>query len=396
MHSVLFEIPRLGSESLGVGPVAVHAYGTMLALAFIVALVGLQWLARRLGTLDGDQAVNLTLGILVSGVLGARILFVLLNYRTQYAARPIEALFIWQGGLAFHGGVVAALVYATFAARKMRMSMGAMADSVTPWLAFGYSITKIGCFLNGCCHGRPTGSGWGVCFPVNPGDTNLLTPLSHPVQLYDSAMNVAVGLFLLWFVLHRRRWNGQAFTLWLLLYSVTRIVADYFRYYPDNRAYSTADALPGLERVAVIGGITEAQFTSVALIIASTVALLACRRLTLRDRSDVVFLPAFSLGSLPVMLLLFGWLATQANATGHPAGATRNIVIGILYLLTVVAVTVHFLRERRRLPAPATALEPTPEPAPPAAPQDVRAGAEADAETPDRCTPHDETGDRDQ
>ena len=314
-----------------IGPVAIHAYGSMLAIAFMVAFFGLLLLVRKTKAFDPERVVDITLWVLLSGVAGARLLYVLLNYKAEYAADPSEILYIWRGGLAFHGGIIGALVAGVIWARSMRISFGAVADNVVPTAAIGYAITKVGCFLNGCCHGSPVTSAvpWACQFPVRPGDLNVLTPPSHPVQIYDSLLNVGVFLFMLWFLLKRRRWHGQVFLWWLILYSVTRIITDWFRYYGDNPLYSTAEPLAGLTGLPVIKAVTQAQFGSIATICGAVVGLVAGRRLTSEDRVDLKVLPAFVVGTVPPMIFLFVWLGAHASTD---AGRTRDTLVGVVYV----------------------------------------------------------------
>jgi len=359
MHSVLFEfpLPRVDLGPIHIGPVPIHAYGSMLAIAFMVAFVGLLMLVRKTKAFDPERVVDITLWVLLSGVAGARLLYVLLNYRSEYAGNPVEILYVWRGGLAFHGGIIGALVAGLIWARSMRVSFGAVADNVAPMAAIGYAITKVGCFLNGCCHGSPVVSSvpWACQFPVQPGDLNVLTPLSHPVQIYDSLLNVGVFLFLLWFLLRRRRWHGQVFLWWLILYSVTRIVTDWFRYYGDNPLYSTADPLPGLTGLPVINAITQAQFGSVATTCAAAAGLIAGRKLTTEDRVDLKILPAFMVGSVPPMIFLCLWLRAYASTD---AGRTRDTFIGVLYVAVAALLCALYPALARRLPFTPTRWSP--------------------------------------
>lgn len=353
MHSVLVEIPRFHLGPVPVGPLAIHAYGAMLALGFMLGLFGVLVLAMRLRTINPERVTDLALIILVSGVVGARLLYVLLNYRAEFAANPVEMLYIQRGGLAFHGGVVGALLAGLIYTTRLRLSFGAVADTIAPFAALGYATTKIGCFLNGCCHGRPSDVPWACQFPVYPGDLNRLTPPSHPAQLYDTLLNLGVFAIVLWIALRRRRWNGYAFTWWLLLYSITRIVTDYFRYCREAPIYSTAEAIPGLGDLPVVGGITEAQVTSVAVILAASAVLWACRRCTLETRVDVRVLPAFALGAWPAMAALFLWLTLRPTVLAAPppteslptgpelaadSGSSGALLAGAVYTAITVAV----------------------------------------------------------
>ncbi|GAB4259193.1 prolipoprotein diacylglyceryl transferase [Thermincola ferriacetica] len=97
-----------------------------------------------------------------------------------------------------------------------------LADVVTPALALGYGIVRIGCFLNGCCYGKPTNSTWGVIFP------HLDNLYRYPTQLYSSAFGMGMFLFLLWFK-KRKTFDGQMFLLFLIIYGIERIIVEAFR-----------------------------------------------------------------------------------------------------------------------------------------------------------------------
>lgn len=345
MHSVLFEIPGFHLGSASIGPFPVHAYGSMLALAFIAAFIGLWKLTSLTKLFPPDRSIDVVLVALLSGVIGARLLFVVLNWDDYFSGtvyRPIQALYIWEGGLAFHGGVIGAMIGSVICCRKLRISYGALADHLAPLLALGYAITKVGCFLNGCCHGHPAeGLPWACQFPVESGNLNVLTPPSHPVQIYDFLLNLVVAAVLLHVFLRRRRWNGQVFLWWVVLYSITRIVTDWFRYYEPVPAWSTAEAVPGMTGIPVIGAVTQAQLGSAAAILAAATALVVCRKCTFSERVDVRVVPAFILGSVPVMAFAFYWQSRQGS---FPVTGT------VLYGVGVLAAVLGYPAIARRVP----------------------------------------------
>src|SRR5262245_3692263 len=154
----------------------------MLAVAFLVGT----WLAlkgaRRLG-LDEDHVVTVILVVLVASVLGARALYVMehiAEFRRQWGG----VIAIWQGGLTLYGGVVAGTAAGLIAARRFKLPMWTVADALTPSFALGTVFGRIGCFLNGCCYGKPTHLPWGVVFPPDSfaGLEFGTTPV-HPSQL---------------------------------------------------------------------------------------------------------------------------------------------------------------------------------------------------------------------
>ncbi len=232
MYPVLFKI----------GPVSVYSYGAMLALAFLVVA----FLARRraftLG-MDGDAILDLCIWLIVSGFLGGRLLFILLNL-DYYRENPLDTLKLWQGGLVWYGGLIAAVAVAIIFLSAKRMPILKTGDLMMPYVALGQSIGRIGCFLNGCCYGKATALPIGVTFSAAQGPV-------HPTQLYESAAMLIVFLIL------RKRvpGNGRTFFLYLMMYSVIRFLIEFLR--GDNPA--------------IMMGLTISQVISVIVLVVAMV-----------------------------------------------------------------------------------------------------------------------------
>ncbi len=262
MHPVLFHI----------GPVAVHSYGTLLMLGFIAGILLCGREAKRL-RLPDELAVDLGLWVLVGSIIGARGLFVALNWG-DFAARPQEALFVWQtGGLSFHGGLLGGIVAALLLGWRRKISFWSIADMAAPGIALGYAIARIGCFLNGCCYGAPTSPRWaflGVRFPLFP-DSNIMTEPSHPTQIYSALGSVLIMAVLLW---ARPRFpaRGQLFLLYLALYSVLRSAVEVLR-----RGYTAQVAFDG---------VTQAQVLSAVLFVAAICGIVWLGRKGMREPSE--------------------------------------------------------------------------------------------------------------
>jgi phosphatidylglycerol:prolipoprotein diacylglycerol transferase len=151
-------------EVLHIGFLHLRSYGLMMAIAFVVGtFLGLRE-ARRLG-LDEDKVVNVVLVTLVASVFGARMLYVL-EHLGEFRREWTSVLALWQGGLTLYGGVVAGTFAGLVAARRMGLPVWVTADALTPAFALGTMFGRIGCFLNGCCYGRPTSLPVGVVFPA--------------------------------------------------------------------------------------------------------------------------------------------------------------------------------------------------------------------------------------
>lgn len=220
MHPVLFMVFGF----------PVRAYGVMAALGFLAAVGTWMWLGRRDPRFPQDLAVDLGVCLMLSGIAGSRIAYVVANWE-HYRAAPAEIIRIDQGGLIFYGGLILASAVLVLFARRKGIPLWRMADFAIPGLAVGHALGRIGCFLNGCCYGRVAAAhpAWGVVYPAcsEPGQVFPGVPL-YPVQLLEAA-----GLLAIWAVLlrvyPRKRRDGTVFALYLLLYPPLRFVLEYLR-----------------------------------------------------------------------------------------------------------------------------------------------------------------------
>ena len=226
----------------------IHTYGLMLAVGFYAAW----WLGARQGKaegLDTDLVGNLVLIAIIAGIVGARLLYVVLNFDPR---EPLWTVIkVWEGGLVFYGGLIAAAVAVVIYLKWRRVPLWRVADVTAPAIAIGQAFGRIGCFLNGCCFGGPATAGFplAVRFPgeIGPDGKPLGSPafgdqfyrkwldgdwtasLSvHPTQLYD-----AVFLFLIAGILvaamPRRRRYGEVFGLMAILNAASRLGTELVR-----------------------------------------------------------------------------------------------------------------------------------------------------------------------
>ncbi|MEN6576733.1 MAG: prolipoprotein diacylglyceryl transferase [Phycisphaerales bacterium] len=155
MHPQLFEIPIVH--------LTVKSYGFMMVVGFLAAVAVIRYLSRHF-TRDPQHITNAALYSLIAGVVGARVFFIV-HYYDQFRDDWGDFFAIWNGGLELIGGVVLAiaviLLYIWHHKLPMRHYLDVLAVGLTTALIFG----RIGCFLNGCCYGKPTELPWGVRFP---------------------------------------------------------------------------------------------------------------------------------------------------------------------------------------------------------------------------------------
>jgi len=242
-----------------IGPLTIHTYGVIIAIAFFTGFYLLYKEAVSKAYYP-EKILDLELVILVSGIIGARLLHVVVNPHF-YSANPFDVFFIWQGGLAVYGGLIIAIVSSWVFILKNRMPLQKTADLVIPYIALGQSIGRIGCLFNGCCYGKyVTSSCPGIIFPPD-------TVPRYPTQVYAS-----LALLLIFVILKifggRPRIQGSVFTLYLFLYGGQRFLIDFLR--GDNPTY--------------ILGLTVSQVISIFMIVAAFVLFLWCKKRGVYER----------------------------------------------------------------------------------------------------------------
>jgi len=214
------------------GPLTLHTYGLLLALAFFSGAVILSRLVVREG-LQASRAWDFAFVVIISALVGAKIFMVGSNL-SYYLEHPSHfvSLGFWQAGGAYFGGLIGAIAFSYwYISRSSDLSFWVMADASGPAVALGQSIGRLGCFGAGCDYGKVTEQPWAVIFTSDYAHQKVGVPLNvslHPVQLYESVGTFFLFLFLMW--MHaRRRFTGQVFAAYLIGYGVLRFFNEYFR-----------------------------------------------------------------------------------------------------------------------------------------------------------------------
>jgi phosphatidylglycerol:prolipoprotein diacylglycerol transferase len=228
----------------------------ILVVAFLTAM----WLAYRTAkrlppgqrVLTPAQIVDVFSLAMLSGVLGARLFFVV-QYWEVFVRQPLEIPAIWHGGLVWYGGFLGGLAGIIGYLRFHHIPVLRGIDQFIPFVALGHGIGRIGCFLNGCCYGKPTSAWFGVTFAQGE-------PSRIPTQLLESA--ALLGLFLVLRRLQERRAAapvGWLFGVYLLGYAVVRFIIEFLRG----------------DQAVVWAGLTLQQLLSAGVFLAG---LMLCRR----------------------------------------------------------------------------------------------------------------------
>lgn len=229
MHPILFEL----------GPLSVRTYGLLLAVSFLVGIILALRRSRARG-LDQNKMINMSLLIMLAGIVGARIMYVIPHWN-EFSANPLDIVSPFQSsgsigltGLTMYGGFIAAVLVSILYLRVNRLSVWKACDAFAPSIALGIGISRVGCFMNGCCFGLPTESALGVVFPAFSAAGSFYPDVAlHPAQLYNAVLGFGLFGLLLW--LDRKpRFDGFIFAVLLISEPVTRFIVDLFRYYESS------------------------------------------------------------------------------------------------------------------------------------------------------------------
>ncbi|HNX81661.1 MAG TPA: prolipoprotein diacylglyceryl transferase [Candidatus Omnitrophota bacterium] len=200
-----------------IGPFTIYSYGLMVALAFLAGVTMAQFLAKKRG-LNTDFIYNLCFLGLLTGIIGARILYVIEHF-DLFRAHFLEIIMLQHGGLSWFGGLSVGFISALVYIKHKKQALGPILDCLAPALALAHAIGRIGCFLNGCCFGKE--SSYGILFPGHA------KPLI-PTQLYSAGILLIVCGILLYLQSKPHR-PGRIFCIYVLLYSAKRFCIEFWR-----------------------------------------------------------------------------------------------------------------------------------------------------------------------
>ena len=254
MHPILFEF----------GGFTIYSYGVLLAAAYLLGLQFALIRARSRG-LDRERVMDLGIWIIISALVGAKLLLLVVDYR-PFLANPRTIVDLLRSGGVFYGGLIAAVTVALAYIWRHRMPMWTTTDVFAPGIALGHVVGRLGCLLAGCCFGRPTSVPWAISFHDPNAFATSGTPLGvslHPTQLYEAGAEALILVFLLAFERRGRPFPGRTFWSYMLLYGVSRFVIEFYR---------------GDPRGTVFDALSTSQFVSVILVPLSVVMLVLLSR----------------------------------------------------------------------------------------------------------------------
>jgi phosphatidylglycerol:prolipoprotein diacylglycerol transferase len=242
--------PQFDPIALQLGPIAIRWYGLMYLIAFaLVWLLGRWRIAKGNALLTARDLDDLLFYGILGVVLGGRLGYVLFYKPGYYLSHPVEMLYVWQGGMAFHGGLIGVLLVLWLFARSRGLKFLEVGDFIAPLIPLGLAAGRMGNFINGELWGRATDVSWGMVFP-QAGDTVV----RHPSQLYQFAGEGVLLFLIVWIYSAKPRAVGKVSGVFLTGYGVFRFLAEFARE-PDN----FLGFLPG--------GLTMGQYLSLPMIV---------------------------------------------------------------------------------------------------------------------------------
>src|SRR5215470_15867079 len=232
------------------GTITIYTYGVLLAAAYLFGLQLALTRAKSRG-LDSTKVMDLGIYIIISALVGAKLLLLVTDFQT-FKTNPAELFNLLREGGVFYGGLIVAVTVALWYIRRVGLPLWTTCDVFAPGIALGHIIGRFGCFFAGCCFGKETTVPWAITFTDPFAAANVGTPLDrplHPTQLYEAGAELLILFVLLFTEKKGRPFAGRTFWLYMLLYSMSRFVIDFYR---------------GDERGSV-GPLSTSQFVSVIL-----------------------------------------------------------------------------------------------------------------------------------
>ena len=220
MHPILFRV----------GDWPVYSYGVLLALAYLAGLQFAVVRARRRGV-DATRIMDLGIYLIIAALIGAKLMLVLIDF-DYFRRQPRELLSLVRAGGVFYGGLIGAFLVGIWLVRRYKLHLWTTADLMTPGIALGHVVGRLGCLLAGCCYGRPTSVPWAITFTDPSAAVNVGTPLHqalHPTQLYDAGAELIILAVLLATERKGKPFAGRTFWVYVLLYAISRFVIEIYR-----------------------------------------------------------------------------------------------------------------------------------------------------------------------
>lgn len=254
----MLSYPNIDPVLVSVGPFTVHWYGVMYLLGFLGAwLLGRSRSQRAWSPVRQDQVEDLVVYAAFGVIVGGRCGYVLFYNFDKWVADPLWLFRLWEGGMAFHGGLLGVIVALFIFAKRIGQPFFAVSDFVAPLVPIGLGLGRLGNFIGQELWGRPTELPVGMVFPRDPEQL-----ARHPSQLYQVALEGVALFCLLWLFSRKPRPTAAVSGLFLTLYGSFRFVVEFVREPDSHIGFDLFDWM------------TRGQILSLPMIIAGALMIL--------------------------------------------------------------------------------------------------------------------------
>lgn len=210
------------------GGLTIYTYGFLVATGFFAGIAWIVYDTNRL-KLETAKVVDLVFYLIIAAILGSRIVFLIVNDPMRLLKQPWSMFMVWEGGLVFFGGLIGAVVASLYYFKRKKMSFLLYADIFSPGIAIGHVFGRFGCLMAGCCHGRLSGEHWySIVFPNVPTTFAPVGVHLYPTQIIEMSGEFLIFLVLVLFRKHKK-FDGQVFAFYLILYSILRFLNEMLR-----------------------------------------------------------------------------------------------------------------------------------------------------------------------
>jgi len=206
-----------------------RGYGAFVGACLVVGMSLVMRYGRRSG-LPVQGLLDAAFASVIGGIVGSRLLYVLVHYR-DFMEAPLTALRVWEGGMMYFGGLLSGMVVGSIVAIKRGVNLWAGLDTVAPAMGASQAIGRVACLIAGCCYGMEIGGPWAISFPHD--ELSSIPSILQGVPLLPvQVLQIGEGLFLWWlgvWLFKHRRFDGQPFLIVLGVAGLTRFVLEGLR-----------------------------------------------------------------------------------------------------------------------------------------------------------------------
>lgn len=202
--------------------IKIYGYGTMIAIGILCAYLLFIYRTKNIDY-NQDKLFNMTCIAVISGIAGAKLLYLLVNFK------ELTDNFSWKAlipGYVVYGGIIGGVLAVYLYSKSKKWDSKKIFDLAIPCVALAQGFGRIGCLLAGCCYGKPTNSFIGIIF-----NNSYIAPIGVklvPTEIISSLFDFVLAFFLIWYTKKNKK-DGMIFALYVIIYSIGRFIIEFFR-----------------------------------------------------------------------------------------------------------------------------------------------------------------------